>query len=126
MQPVVAQAMAGRIIESVPEVVFTLGSADLSPAAEPALRRLSVLLTRSYPSATAVVNGYTDSLGTETTNDALAQQRADAVKAWLVAHGVEANRLQALGHGALDPTAPNRSEGQPENRRVVVVINPTA
>jgi outer membrane protein OmpA-like peptidoglycan-associated protein len=46
------------------------------------------------------------------------------VRNWLVDHGVAAGRLQAFGYGDTDPVAPNTPNGQPLNRRVVVVIDP--
>jgi outer membrane protein OmpA-like peptidoglycan-associated protein len=46
------------------------------------------------------------------------------VEEWLIAHGVAAARLQAFGYGDTDPVAPNTPDGQPLNRRVVVVIDP--
>ena len=43
---------------------------------------------------------------------------------WLTTHGVAAGRLQAFGYGDTDPAAPDTSQGQPLNRRVVAVIDP--
>jgi OmpA-OmpF porin, OOP family len=90
------------------------------------LRQLLRLLTVSYPDADVTINGYTDSLAVPGGNLELSWKRANAVLLWLVAHGVAPNRLQAIGHGAADPFAPNGPRGQPLNRRVVVIISPTA
>jgi len=54
----------------------------------------------------------------------LSQRRAEAVEKWLTAHGVAAGRLQAFGYGDTDPIAPDKPQGQPLNRRVVVVLDP--
>ncbi len=96
----------------------------LPAAALPALDRLRQLLAVTDPDAAATINGYTDSIPTPGGNLALSWRRAQAVLAWLVQHGIDATRLQAVGHGAADPVAPNRPGGQPLNRRVVVIITP--
>lgn len=96
----------------------------LPSAARPALDRLRELLAVTEPDSTATINGFTDSIPTPGGNLALSWRRAQAVLAWLVQHGIAASRLQAVGHGAADPVAPNRPGGQPLNRRVVVIITP--
>lgn len=96
----------------------------LPPAAWPALRRLLPLLTVTYPGATATINGYTDAIPTAGGNLALSWRRAEAVLSWLTSHGISAGRLQAIGHGAADPVAPNQPGGQPLDRRVVIIITP--
>lgn len=88
------------------------------------LRHVLRLLTVTYPAATASINGYADSVAVPGGNLKLSWRRAQAVLAWLVDHCVAANRLQAIGHGADDPVAPNGPGGQPLNRRVVLIISP--
>ena len=56
----------------------------------------------------------------------MSERRARAVETWLVAHGVSAARLQSAGFGDSDPIATNMRQGQPLNRRVVVIIDPVA
>lgn len=96
----------------------------LPASAAPELARALRLLTVTYPTATASINGYTDAVAVPGGNLLLSWRRAYAVLAWLVAHGVAAGRLQAIGHGAADPLAPNNPAGQPLNRRVVLIISP--
>ena len=63
---------------------------------------------------TVSVNGYTDSIGSDAYNQRLSMQRANAVKAYLEAHGVPAGRLTAKGFGKSDPVASNATaEGAP-------------
>jgi OmpA-OmpF porin, OOP family len=65
------------------------------------------------------VDGHTDNVGTPDANQALSEQRARAVVAWLVAHGVPATRLSSRGWGQTQPIADNSTEdGRAKNRRV--------
>lgn len=74
-----------------------------------------------YPTLTAVVEGHTDSVGNADANQRLSQSRAEAVKQVLIADGVNANRLQAVGYGETRPVADNNTAtGRANNRRVVV------
>jgi outer membrane protein OmpA-like peptidoglycan-associated protein len=74
-----------------------------------------------------VVEGYTDSIGTEDYNQGLSERRADSVRSYLVGQGVGRTRLTALGKGKNDPVAGNdSSSGRQQNRRVEVVISNAA
>jgi outer membrane protein OmpA-like peptidoglycan-associated protein len=65
------------------------------------------------------IGGYTDTTGTESHNLELSQERADAVRDFLISEGVDASRLVAKGYGENDPIAGNNSaRGRAENRRV--------
>ncbi|HEY8714481.1 MAG TPA: OmpA family protein [Candidatus Acidoferrum sp.] len=68
------------------------------------------------------VEGHTDNQGNAAANQALSERRAQAVVAWLTAHGVQASRLSAEGLGQTKPVADNGSEeGRAKNRRVELV-----
>ncbi len=122
--PVVDQGLDGAVTDTLTSVLFSLGQYKLQAAALPQMRRLLYLLTVTYPRATVTINGYTDNLPVAAGNLQLSQLRAQEVENWLIANGVAAGRLQAFGYGDTDPVAPNTPEGQPLNRRVVVVIDP--
>ena len=112
---------SGCIIEQtvvLRAVNFDLGSDRLSEEAKSTLD----LLARSMQLQKALaieIAGHTDALGPQSFNLLLSQKRAAAVKDYLVAHGVEANRLQSEGYGEFNPIATNNTEaGRAANRRV--------
>jgi len=68
------------------------------------------------------VEGHTDNQGNAAANQALSERRAQAVVAWLSAHGIAASRLSAKGLGQTNPVADNTTEdGRAKNRRVELV-----
>lgn len=126
LRSVVARALDGYHPGPVPVVVkFPLNQASLQRAARATLRRLVIRLLSTYPNSPAMVLGFADPLGTDSTNLRLSFRRAIAVLDFLVAHKVAASRLFAVGYGPALPVAPDRQDGaQPLDRRVVVVIEP--
>jgi outer membrane protein OmpA-like peptidoglycan-associated protein len=110
------------------DVLFATGGAALKAEAAADLSNLGAVLAE-HPGRTVVIEGHTDSLGTQGFNDGLSQRRADAVMAYLVAHGLDSRRIRALGKGESEPVAANHSTaGRLSNRRVEVIIQnqPTA
>jgi OmpA-OmpF porin, OOP family len=71
------------------------------------------------PKITIQVQGHTDNVGQGPYNLTLSQQRADAVRTYLTAHGIEGSRLVSKGFGMNQPLVPNDTEGnRARNRRV--------
>jgi outer membrane protein OmpA-like peptidoglycan-associated protein len=80
-----------------------------------------------YPERSAVIEGYTDSVGTQEYNQGLSERRAESVRSYLIAQGVDSSRLAASGRGESNPVADNASsDGRQQNRRVEVVISNAA
>lgn len=74
---------------------------------------------RTQPDLKVEIAGHTDSVGSEAYNTLLSQQRADAVRAYLVGKGIEESRMKAVGYGELEPiTSNDTEEGRRANRRV--------
>lgn len=110
------------VMITLPSGTFASGSADLGPTAPSKLARIADAL-RAVPDRPVRVEGYTDSVGDKEANVALSARRADAIGAWLTAHGISRERLTLVGRGATDPIASNDTpEGRARNRRVQLVV----
>ena len=109
------------------DVMFDTNSSVIKPAAYASgeIDRVAQILNR-YPDTTIKVVGYTDSTGSESYNQQLSEQRANAVKNALVVKNVQTARISALGMGESNPIADNATEGGRQlNRRVNIIIEPT-
>ena len=103
-------------------VFFEVNKADLQPSSAPELNR-AVELMKAMPSMEVEIAGYTDATGSAEYNKALAGRRANAVRDFLVQHGIPQNRVEARGYGEDSPIATNDTEeGRSENRRVEFVV----
>ncbi|MDX1722714.1 MAG: OmpA family protein [Pseudomonas sp.] len=79
---------------------------------------------KQYPQTSTAVEGHTDSIGSDAYNQGLSERRANAVREVLVEqHGIESNRVSAVGYGETRPVADNDSEsGRAINRRVEAAV----
>ena len=104
------------------DILFDVGSAELSADATQTLTDLNRVL-KKYPKNRIVVQGYTDSTGSDEYNKTLSEQRAKAVYDYLVANGLKTLSINYVGYGKLNPIASNDTEaGRAKNRRVVLAI----
>ena len=104
------------------DLAFAFGSAALTSAANPALDQILAAL-ETHPGSVAQIDGFTDSVGSESFNETLSILRADAVATWLHVSGVAPSRLRTAGYGATHFVATNSTAaGRAENRRVMVTI----
>jgi outer membrane protein OmpA-like peptidoglycan-associated protein len=103
-------------------VVFASNKATLLPGAREKLDDVADAL-KEAPDSKLVVEGHTDSRGSDALNQQLSQARADAVRAYLVRRGVDASQVQAVGMGENQPVDDNASaEGRANNRRVEIIV----
>ena len=110
------------LVLTLGDVLFETGSATLSPGAGRNLDRLVQFLTE-HPDRLVQIDGFTDSVGTDSFNQDLSQRRADAVRASLQSRGIASARIATQGYGKEYPVASNsESSGRQLNRRVEVVI----
>lgn len=101
-------------------VEFDFNRATLRPSATATLDEVVRFLNLAHNrSLRYEVGGHTDSRGSDRRNLRLSQQRAEAVRTYLIAHGVDPSRLTARGYGETQPIESNRTEaGRQANRRV--------
>ncbi len=100
-------------------VNFRTGTDELLPEAQAVLDEIARDLIEELTDLRLEIRGYTDAVGTEEINLDLSRRRAESVRNYLMARGVSAGRLTALGFGEADPVAPNSTpEGRAQNRRV--------
>ena len=110
------------IVLTLGDVLFATGQSTLRAGATGNLDRLVTFLGK-YADRTVVIEGHTDSVGGEDSNQALSQRRADAVMSYLATRGVASERLTSLGKGEAFPVSGNDSAGgRQQNRRVEVII----
>ncbi len=114
-----------RLKLNVPsDVSFDTGRADIKPQMRPVLDDVGRSLD---PSMRATIVGHTDSTGGDALNETLSQQRAQAVRDYLVTRGVNASHLTVQGRGSREPVAGNDSDsGRAANRRVEIFLADTA
>lgn len=105
------------------DVLFESGKAQLKAGATGNLNKL-VMFLNNYPNRTVLIEGYTDSVGSDDYNQGLSRRRAESVQSYLVGQGIDQGRLTASGLGENAPVADNESAtGRQLNRRVEVIIN---
>lgn len=110
------------LVLTLGDVLFASGTANLNSGGDNHLAKLAGFLNK-YPERTATIEGHTDSVGSDAYNQGLSQRRADAVKSYLVAQGIDGTRLIASGKGEGAPVGDNASTtGRQQNRRVEVII----
>jgi outer membrane protein OmpA-like peptidoglycan-associated protein len=114
---------ARGLIVSMSDVLFDTGKYSLKPGAREKLAKVAGILI-SYPGLMIEVGGYTDNVGGDDMNQKLSENRAGAVRDYLVEEGVTASSVSAKGFGNTSPVASNdNSAGRQENRRVELLVS---
>jgi outer membrane protein OmpA-like peptidoglycan-associated protein len=110
-----------RLKLNVPsDVSFDTGRADIRPQMRPVLDEIGRTID---PQLRVTVVGHTDSTGGDALNDRLSRERAEAVRDYLTARGLDPARVTVSGRGAREPVAGNDTEqGRAANRRVEIFL----
>ncbi len=108
------------------DVLFEVDSSSLNAGSQDALIRAASVM-QEYKKTAVIVQGHTDSTGSEDHNQRLSERRADSVKRFLAAQGVAQERMAAVGYGETRPVASNdNGAGRQRNRRVDVLLRAKA
>lgn len=111
------------LVLTLSDVLFDTNRAELKAGAESSIDRLAEFLTEN-PDRRLLIEGHTDSRGSDDLNRQLSEQRADAVTEALVERGIPSDRLRSVGLGEDFPVASNDSPaGMQQNRRVEIVVS---
>ena len=114
---------ARGLIVNLSDVLFDTGSANLKAGAREKLARISGILA-GHKGLRVAVEGHTDSVGSEQSNQVLSQRRGDSVSAYLVQQGFASGSIGSKGMGEGSPVATNdTAAGRQQNRRVELIVS---
>jgi len=123
----VKEEQRGVVITLDGQVLFVTGKAELLPIARDRLNQVAKSLKDLDDDKLVSVEGYTDSRGADDMNLKLSQDRATAVRDYLLSQGVKPEKIRAIGRGEANPVASNDTpEGRANNRRVEIVVQSSA
>jgi len=120
----VKEEARGVVITLSGSVLFATGKHQLLDIAKERLNEVAKAI-KDQGFKAIVVEGYTDSRGSETANEQLSLKRAEEVRGHLVSQGIPSAKITAVGRGEASPVADNNTaEGRANNRRVEIIITP--
>ncbi len=124
LNSVLATSESARgLIVNMSDVLFDTGKYSLKQNTQISLAKVAGIL-QAYPGLKLQVEGYTDSVGGEAYNQKLSENRADAVRDFLLAQGVSHDNITSTGYGESNPAADNTTaSGRSQNRRVQLVVS---
>ena len=115
--PEISKEVVERINIAAKNVFFATGKYNLLAKSNASLNEVAKLM-KDDPSLILDISGHTDDVGSEESNQTLSENRANAVKEYLVKQGIAENRLNATGYGEAKPVADNKTAaGRAKNRR---------
>ena len=119
---IIVTAEDRRVLEdAIKNLEFDLGKSTIKAGSYNALNKVAAILVQK--NFTLKLAGHTDNIGSAAANLKLSKDRAESVKAYLVAQGANASRIEATGYGAAQPISTNKTaEGRQQNRRVEFTV----
>jgi len=103
-------------------ILFDTGKSTFKKETDPVLQAMTAIF-KEYPQANFDIEGHTDSVGSNKSNQLLSERRANAVRDYLISNGINADRLTAVGYGEERPIDDNATvAGRKNNRRVEVKL----
>jgi len=116
--PVISSEVTKRVNYAAQNILFVTGSYKLLPKSYKGLNDVVKILNEN-PNMMLVIDGHTDNVGSDETNQTLSDNRANTVKQYIISQGISESRIAATGHGETTPIADNTTAaGRQKNRRV--------
>jgi outer membrane protein OmpA-like peptidoglycan-associated protein len=115
------------LVISLAGITFQVGKSAIEPSSFALVAKVQEAI-KLFPNASLIIEGHTDSDGSDSANLILSQDRADAVKQYLVSNmGLNGEKISSIGYGESRPVASNQNaEGKARNRRIELVIQNVA
>ena len=125
MESLIEQWDGENVIIRLYGLTFPIGKSTIEPQYFSLLTKVQNAFSE-FPDCKVIIEGHTDSQGSDIANQRLASERAEAVKQYILANtNIPSARIQAIGYGESRPIASNETqEGRAKNRRIDVVIQP--
>jgi len=120
--PEVSDEVVKKLNDYAKTILFNSGKATFQQQTYPVLQSIAAIL-KEYPSSKFSIEGHTDSDGKDAANQKLSEDRAAAVKNYLIENGIASERLSSVGYGESKPIDTNKTKaGKANNRRVEVKL----
>ncbi len=120
--PEVSDEVVKKLNDYAKSILFDSGKASFQKQTYPVLQSITGIL-KEYPNSKFSLEGHTDSDGKDASNQTLSEDRAAAVKNYLIENGIDTSRLSSKGFGETMPIDSNKTKaGKANNRRVEVKL----
>ena len=120
--PEITEEQIKKLNEYAKTILFNSGKSTFKEQTFPVLQNIASIL-KEYPGARFIIEGHTDSDGSNALNQTLSENRAAAGKGYLIENGIENSRLESAGFGETKPITTNKTaKGKAQNRRVEVKL----
>src|SRR5690606_18843627 len=120
--PELSEEHEAKLNQYAKTILFNSGKSTFQKQTYPVLQAITSIL-KEYPDSKFSIEGHTDSDGSDALNQKLSEDRAGAVKNYLIENGIDASRLSSSGYGESRPIDTNKTAaGKANNRRVEVKL----
>lgn len=123
LQALNAKKTERGLVITLGDVLFSTNQAQLTPNGMRSVEKLAAFLNE-YPQRKVLIEGYTDSIGSNSHNQALSERRADSIRSALTGMGIGGDRITTRGYGEAFPVASNETASKRQlNRRVEIILS---